>query len=131
MNSLEYNTERKKLIIPEYGRHVHQMVDQAVSVKDKVERNNIAKAIIGVMGNLNPHNANYCLSYIVAGFRNYCARYGGGLPHAGPTDLGVEYRGDPECVVVDHLIGLWSGTGGRRWRRGRYRARRAPGFVLQ
>ncbi|MBL6677970.1 MAG: DUF4290 domain-containing protein [Bacteroidetes bacterium] len=55
MNTLEYNTERKKLIIPEYGRHVHQMVDQAVSVKDKVERNNIAKAIIGVMGNLNPH----------------------------------------------------------------------------
>ena len=34
MNSLEYNTERKKLIIPEYGRHVHQMVDQAVLVKD-------------------------------------------------------------------------------------------------
>ena len=55
MNSLEYNTERKKLIIPEYGRHVHQMVDQAVLVKDKEERNKIAKAIIGVMGNLNPH----------------------------------------------------------------------------
>ena len=55
MNSLEYNTERKKLIIPEYGRHVHQMVDQAVLVKDKEERNKMAKAIIGVMGNLNPH----------------------------------------------------------------------------
>ena len=55
MNSLEYNTERKKLIIPEYGRHVHQMVEQAVLVKDKVEKNNMAKAIIGVMGNLNPH----------------------------------------------------------------------------
>ena len=55
MNSLEYNTERKKLIIPEYGRHVHQMVDQAVLVKDKAERNKMAKAIIGVMGNLNPH----------------------------------------------------------------------------
>ncbi len=50
MNSLEYNTERKKLIIPEYGRHVHQMVDQAVLVKDKEERNKMAKAIIGVMG---------------------------------------------------------------------------------
>ena len=55
MNSLEYNTERKKLIIPEYGRHVHQMVGQAVLVKDKEERNKMAKAIIGVMGNLNPH----------------------------------------------------------------------------
>ena len=55
MNSLEYNTERKRLIIPEYGRHVHQMIDQAVLVKDKEERNKMAKAIIGVMGNLNPH----------------------------------------------------------------------------
>ena len=55
MNALEYNTERSKLIIPEYGRHVHQMVDQAVALKDKEERNNMAKAIIGVMGNLNPH----------------------------------------------------------------------------
>ena len=55
MNALEYNTERSKLIIPEYGRHIHQMVDQAVALKDKEERNNMAKAIIGVMGNLNPH----------------------------------------------------------------------------
>ena len=55
MNSLEYNTERTKLIIPEYGRHIHQMIDQAVALKDKEERNKMAKAIIGVMGNLNPH----------------------------------------------------------------------------
>ena len=55
MNSLEYNTERTKLIIPEYGRHIHQMIDQAVVLKDKDERNKMAKAIIGVMGNLNPH----------------------------------------------------------------------------
>ena len=33
MNSLEYNTERTKLIIPEYGRHIHQMSDQAVALK--------------------------------------------------------------------------------------------------
>ena len=31
------------------------MIDQAVLVEDKIERNNMAKAIIGVMGNLNPH----------------------------------------------------------------------------
>lgn len=55
MNSLEYNTARKKLIIPEYGRHVHQMVDQAITIKNREERNKMAKAIIGVMGNLNPH----------------------------------------------------------------------------
>jgi hypothetical protein len=55
MNSLEYNTARKKLIIPEYGRHVHQMVDQAIAIKNREERNKMAKAVIGVMGNLNPH----------------------------------------------------------------------------
>ncbi len=55
MDTLVYNTEKKKLIIPEYGRHIHQMIDQAVELKDKEKRNEMAKAIIGVMGNLNPH----------------------------------------------------------------------------
>ncbi len=52
---IEYNTERTKLIIPEYGRHIQKMVDQAIAIEDKQERNKIAKSIIAVMGNLNPH----------------------------------------------------------------------------
>lgn len=52
---LEYNTERAKLIIPEYGRHFQKMVDHCVSIEDREERNKIAKAIISVMGNLQPH----------------------------------------------------------------------------
>lgn len=52
---IEYNTERPKLIIPEYGRHIQKMVDQAIAIEDKVERNKVAKSIINVMGNLNPH----------------------------------------------------------------------------
>ena len=52
---LEYNTERAQLIIPEYGRHFQKMVDHAVSIEDREERNKIAKAIISVMGNLQPH----------------------------------------------------------------------------
>lgn len=52
---IEYNTERTKLIIPEYGRHIQKMVDQAIATEDKQERNKIAKSIIAVMGNLNPH----------------------------------------------------------------------------
>ena len=55
IDSLEYNTERIGLIIPEYGRHIQKMVNQAVACSDKNERNKMAKAIIGVMGNLNPH----------------------------------------------------------------------------
>ncbi len=52
---IEYNTERPKLIIPEYGRHIQKMVDHAIATEDKEERNKIAKGIIAVMGNLNPH----------------------------------------------------------------------------
>ncbi|AFL81874.1 hypothetical protein Aeqsu_2415 [Aequorivita sublithincola DSM 14238] len=52
---IEYNTERPKLIIPEYGRHMQKMVDQAIATEDRQERNKIAKGIIAVMGNLNPH----------------------------------------------------------------------------
>lgn len=55
IEQLEYNTERPHLIIPEYGRHIQKMVDQAVAMTDKEERNKCAKSIIAVMGNLNPH----------------------------------------------------------------------------
>ncbi|AVI52150.1 DUF4290 domain-containing protein [Pukyongia salina] len=55
IDNLEYNTERPKLIIPEYGRHIQKMVDYAVSLEDREERNKTAKSIIAVMGNLNPH----------------------------------------------------------------------------
>ena len=55
IENLQYNTERTKLIIPEYGRHLHKMIDQALECEDREKRNNLAKAIIGVMGNMNPH----------------------------------------------------------------------------
>lgn len=55
VNHLEYNTERSHLHIPEYGRHFQKMVDYAVSIEDKEERNKVANSIISVMGNLQPH----------------------------------------------------------------------------
>ena len=55
MEPLHYNTKRKPLIIPEYGRHIQLMIEQAKEKTDAEERNKLAKAIIGVMGNLNPH----------------------------------------------------------------------------
>ncbi|KAA1246017.1 DUF4290 domain-containing protein [Aquimarina sp. RZ0] len=55
INNLEYNTERDQLIIPEYGRHLQKMIDHAIVIEDKEERNKVAKAIISVMGNLQPH----------------------------------------------------------------------------
>lgn len=55
VNNLEYNTERPQLIIPEYGRHFQKMVDYAITIEDTAERNRVAKSIISVMGNLQPH----------------------------------------------------------------------------
>ena len=53
--NLEYNAERTHLIIPEYGRHLQKLINQATAIEDREERNKIAKYIIQVMGSLNPH----------------------------------------------------------------------------
>jgi hypothetical protein len=53
--SFDYNTSRKKLALPEYGRHIHKLVDYISAIKDRNERNLATKGLINVMGNLNPH----------------------------------------------------------------------------
>ena len=55
IDNLQYNTERSMLAIPEYGRHIHKMIQQVLAEENKEERNKQAQAIIGIMGNLNPH----------------------------------------------------------------------------
>ena len=52
---MEYNTTRGKLILPEYGRNVQNMIAHAMEISDRKERNRAAQAIIEVMGQLNPH----------------------------------------------------------------------------
>lgn len=52
---MEYNTTREKLILPEYGRNVQNMISHAMEIKDREERNRATQAIIEVMGQLNPH----------------------------------------------------------------------------
>lgn len=52
---MEYNSKRSGLVLPEYGRHIQKMVDHVKSIKEKEERNEAAKAIIKLMGQLNPH----------------------------------------------------------------------------
>jgi len=51
----DYNTQRKKLVLPEYGRNVYKMVEYLMSIEDREERNKAARSIIYIMGNLNPH----------------------------------------------------------------------------
>lgn len=52
---MDYNSDRKHLVLPEYGRNIQKMVDFALTVEDKDERNRVAKSIIAIMGNMYPH----------------------------------------------------------------------------
>ena len=52
---MDYNSNRKKLALPEYGRHIQKMVDHAVTLEDREDRRRCADSIITVMGNLFPH----------------------------------------------------------------------------
>ena len=52
---MEYYTEKSKLILTEYGRNIQQMVEYAMTIKDRAERQRCVNTIINVMGNLFPH----------------------------------------------------------------------------
>ena len=53
--NFDYNTQRKRMALPEYGRNVLKMIEHAKTIKDPEERNRAAKTIIQIMGNLNPN----------------------------------------------------------------------------
>lgn len=50
-----YNTQQKKMPLPEYGRSIQNMVDYALTVEDRAERQRCANTIINIMGNMFPH----------------------------------------------------------------------------
>lgn len=52
---MEYYTEKSKLILTEYGRNIQQMVEYAMTIEDRAERQRCVNTIINVMGNLFPH----------------------------------------------------------------------------
>jgi len=52
---MEYNSSRGDLVLPEYGRHIQKMVNHVKGLENKEERNEAAKAVIKLMGQLNPH----------------------------------------------------------------------------
>lgn len=52
---MEYNTSRQKLVLPEYGRNIQKMVKLTMEEPDQDKKNQMAQAIISIMGNMNPH----------------------------------------------------------------------------
>lgn len=52
--AMDYNTQRKQLKMPEYGRHIQKMIEYVASIEDRDKRNEQILAVIDVMGILNP-----------------------------------------------------------------------------
>jgi len=52
---MKYNTQQKRLTLPEYGRNIHNMVNHCLTIEDRDERSRCAQTIISTMGNLFPH----------------------------------------------------------------------------
>lgn len=52
---LTYNSQLKKLVLPEYGRNIQQMVDYCCTIEDREERNKCAYSIINTMSNMFVH----------------------------------------------------------------------------
>lgn len=58
IEGLDYNTQREKLILPEYGREVQKMVDHAITIENRTERQHCAETIVQIMGKMLPQNNN-------------------------------------------------------------------------
>ena len=52
---MDYNSNRKKLPLPEYGRNIQNMVDHVMTIEDRKERNKAAQTIIDIMGSMYPY----------------------------------------------------------------------------
>ncbi len=57
---MEYNTSRNQIVVPEYGRNVQKIVEYAVSLENREERNELAKFIVRMMTNINMSGGNNC-----------------------------------------------------------------------
>lgn len=55
---MKYNTDRNEIEMREYGRHLQKMVDYALTIKDREERQKVADNIVQLMGILNPQLRN-------------------------------------------------------------------------
>ena len=55
---MEYNSQREKMIIPEYGRNIQKMIEYTKTVEDREKRTKSAEVIVRVMAGMNPQIKN-------------------------------------------------------------------------
>lgn len=56
IEGLDYNTQREKLVLPEYGREIQNMVDYALTLTDRAERQQCAETIVQTMSHMFPQS---------------------------------------------------------------------------
>ncbi|MBR4037256.1 MAG: DUF4290 domain-containing protein [Tidjanibacter sp.] len=72
-----YNVERTSLQMPEYGRHIHDMVDELMTIENRAERNRRARVLVAIMANIkqtskesgNPERRLWDHLYIMSDFK--------------------------------------------------------------
>ena len=58
ISGLDYNTQRERLVLPEYGREVQQMVDHCVALPNRALRQRCAESIVAVMERMVPRTCD-------------------------------------------------------------------------
>lgn len=53
---MEYNSKREELIIPEYGRHIQNMIRYARTIPDRNKRQQFIEKIVTLMMQMHPQN---------------------------------------------------------------------------
>lgn len=101
---LRYNTQQKRLILPEYGRVIQDMVDHCLTIEDRDERTRCAYTIVESMAHLFPelksggqyHHKLWDHLAIMSGFEldiDYpCEIIGSGALNTRPEPMQVEYK---------------------------------------
>lgn len=56
IEGLDYNTQRERLVLPEYGREIQNMVNYCLTLTDRQERQNCAESIVEIMERMIPQN---------------------------------------------------------------------------
>ena len=55
---MEYNTTREKLVLREYGRNFHKLIEHVKKIKEKEKRTNLSKLIVKLMNMAHPELKN-------------------------------------------------------------------------
>lgn len=95
MNKIPYNTEKDKLIMPEYGRTVQEMINLCLTIEDRNKRMLCAQEIVTIMAKIKQENAE--TPEVQSKLWNHLALMSG-------FKLDIDYPVDiiPEAEVASH-----------------------------